>query len=83
MNTQFRPMRGTEHAVSSYTVRQLDSDGQVVSEKQVAAHSYSAALRELRDVVDEAQRIEVFNREGEKAGEIGVDYWRLKRRGRN
>ncbi len=83
MNTHFRPSHLDEHTLSPYTVRQMTTEGQVVSERQVAAQSYSAALREMGKVSEEAQRIEVFNSEGEKAGEIGADHWRLKRRSKN
>ena len=70
-----------EHAVKPYCIRQFDSQGQVVSEREVEAPDYTAALRQLTDVCDGARRIEVCNADGEKAGEMSVDYWRLKRRG--
>ena len=65
-----------------YQVRQLDTDGQVVSEEHVTADNYRAALRQLGEIVDGARRIEVYNDEGEKVGETSVDYWRLKGRSR-
>lgn len=68
-----------EQLVNSYQVRQLDSDGLVLSERQVDAHDCNSAIRQLQDVYLEAQRIEVYNEQGEKAGEIKADYWRQKR----
>ena len=82
MSLPFRPTAVPEQPISPYKVRQLDDHGDVLSETQVAAHSCSAALQELNNVVDDAQRIEVYNEEGEKAGEVNVDYWRIKRRRR-
>jgi hypothetical protein len=71
-----------EDIVNPYSIRQLDAEGQTLSEKQVVAPSYNGALRELKEIVDQATRIKVYNSEGEKAGEMSVDYWRLKGRGR-
>ena len=68
--------------MNPYKVRQIDALGQVLSEKQVAAQTYNAALRQLDDVLDETQRIQVFNDVGEKAGEMNVDYWRRTMRRR-
>lgn len=62
-----------------YSIRQLDSQGHVVSQREVEAPDYTAALRQLKDVCDDTQRIEVCNGAGDKAGEISVDYWLLKR----
>jgi hypothetical protein len=62
--------------VNSYQVRQLAKDGKVLSEVQVEAHDYNAALRQLKEVFRESQRIEVYNEYGKKAGEMRVDYWR-------
>lgn len=82
MSNPFHRPIVSEGAVVPYRLRQVDAQGQVLSETEVAAHSYSAALRELDDVVETAQRIEVLNDRAEKAGEVNVDYWRLKwRRG--
>lgn len=82
MSTHLCPIVVTEHAAHPYTLRQLDKQGDVLSETQVVAESYATAVQELRDVVDGAERIEVYNHEGKNAGEITVDYWRLKRRRR-
>lgn len=68
--------------MNPYQVRQLDAHGEVLAEEQVLAQNYDGVLRQLRDVSDGAKRIEVFNREGEKAGEANVDFWRQKVRRR-
>ena len=80
MAARFRPTAVPERTVNPYKLRQLDKQGDLLCENVVAADSCNAALRELKDVVDEAQRIVVFNDKGEKAGEINVDYWLRRRR---
>ena len=62
----------------AYTVRQIDTDGRILAEKQVEAHDYNVALRQIGNVIEGAKRIEVYNQQGEKAGQIHVDYWRKK-----
>lgn len=61
-----------------YTVRQLDPEGAVISEKQVEADSASTALRELRQPSDEMHRIEVYDGNQERVRQIDGNYWRLK-----
>ena len=61
--------------MSPYTVRQLDAQGDVVREAQVEASSTDEALRQLKDVVDTAQRIEVYDVNDERVRQIGVAYW--------
>ncbi|MEX0819603.1 MAG: hypothetical protein WD070_08410 [Pirellulaceae bacterium] len=68
--------------ITPYKVRQLDTEGQVLSEKQVTAPDSGTALRQLKDVFAETQRIEVYNDDGEKAGEMDGDYWRQRVRRR-
>ncbi len=63
-----------------YSIRQLDSVGQVLSDKQVTGQSYQEVLRNLKSVTSGTERIEVYNGEGEKAGAIGVDHWRQRLR---
>ena len=65
-----------------YTVRQLDSDDRVLSEVKVEGTSYNAVLRDIRGLAEGTRRIEVFSSHGEKAGEIGADYWRQRVRRR-
>ena len=64
-----------EDQVNPYEVRQLDAHHEVLSETQVLASSYHAALRQLADVAQEARRIEVY-KNGERAGSIDANYWR-------
>lgn len=79
MSTQFRPIVASNHVANPYTLRQLDKHGVVLKEAQVVAGSYATAVRELKNVVDGAERIEVYNHEGKVAGEVSVEYWRRKR----
>ena len=74
MAAQIRP----ERYMNSYKVRQLDVDSRVLSETHVEGPSYNGVSRDLNAVVEGTQRIEVYNDEGEKAGTMGVDYWRRK-----
>ena len=57
---------------------QVDTHGNVLSEVPVAAQNYNAALRELSDVATGTHKIVVFNGEGNKAGETGVEFWRQR-----
>lgn len=68
--------------MNPYQIRQFDEQGEILAEQQVLAHNYDGALRQLKDVPDGASRIEVFNRDGESAGETNVDFWRQKLRRR-
>lgn len=68
--------------MNPYRVRQLDEHGDVLAEKHVVAPNYDAVLRQLKDVPDNTSRIEVYNEEGERAGEANVDFWRQKLRRR-
>lgn len=61
---------------TTYEVRFLDADGTVLSKQQVKAAAYSAVLKNLSNVADDATRIEVYNQTGESAGEVGIEYWR-------
>jgi hypothetical protein len=66
-----------------YMVRQVDEEGEVLSENEVMAPSYSAVLRQISETSSRVQRIEVYNQEGDRAGAVDVDYWRRTvRRGR-
>ena len=64
--------------MNPYKVCLLDVEGQVVAEQQVVAQNYVAVLRRVKHVAEDATRIEVYKHDGERAGEIGVDYWRQK-----
>jgi len=64
-----------------YTIRQLDSDARVLSESNVEAPTSEAAAKQLRDVVNGTDRIEVCLG-GEPMNEMGVDYWRQRMRRR-
>ena len=66
----------------NYTVRQLDADGNVLSEITIEATNYNSALRSLPSLAEGCHKIVVFNGEGEKAGEVGAGFWqqRIRRR---
>jgi hypothetical protein len=68
--------------VYSYKVRQIDAHGQVLSERHVEASSYNAVLRQLDAVAQDTQHIEVYNQDGEVAGQVNADFWRQKMRRR-
>jgi hypothetical protein len=61
-----------------YTIRQIDKDGAVISEKQIEADSANTALRELRKASESMRRIEVYNGNQEQVRQIDGDYWRIK-----
>ena len=66
-----------------YQVTQFDSHGNMLRQAPVQAASYHGALKELRDVEPGCQKIVVHSTDGEKAGEVGAEYWRQRlRRGR-
>jgi hypothetical protein len=69
--------------MNSYKVRQIDAYGQVLSERHVEANSYDSVLRQLNDVAQETQQIEVNNQDGEVAGQINADFWRQRVRRRH
>ena len=59
-----------------YKVRQVDAEGDVISETEVLAASYSAVLREITEASASVQRIEVYDQKGDRVGAVDVDYWR-------
>ena len=65
-----------------YSVREVDSFGQVLADRQITGENCQSVLRDLRSVTQGTERIEVYNAEGEKAGAIGVEYWRQRLRRR-
>ncbi len=64
--------------MNSYQLRQVNDNGLVLAEEHVVAESYRGALRHVTEVDADAQRIEVYNDHGQRAGEISVDYLRIK-----
>jgi hypothetical protein len=59
-----------------YTVRQLDQQGGVISEKHVEAPHAEAALRQLTGITERTRRIEVYDADHKKVEEVLGDYWR-------
>lgn len=59
-----------------YKVRQVGAEGDVISETEVLAASYSAVLREITEASASVQRIEVYDQKGDRVGAVDVDYWR-------
>ena len=64
-----------------YTIRQIDSQKTVLSEQQIEAVSGEAAAKQLKQVVDQTDRIEVALN-GETVNEMGVTYWKQRVRRR-
>lgn len=64
--------------MNKYQVRQFDIDGQMLHEEHVEGSNYNAALRQLKELVDGAWRLEVSDERGNKAGGVTVEYWRQK-----
>lgn len=62
----------------TYTIRQLEANGYVLSEITVEAPNYSSALRSLPGLAKGCHKIVVLNYHGEKAGEIGAQYWQQR-----
>jgi hypothetical protein len=79
MSADFRPVTASDDAANPYTVKQIDEQGDVLSETRVVARSYSSALREMDRPVEGVDKIEVYNQGGEKAGEVNAEYWRSKK----
>ncbi len=66
--------------MNSYLLQQIDSDGSVVAEQHVDATSAEVALRQLNDIDQTTQIINVRNAEDERVGQVDADYWRQKYR---
>lgn len=79
MPTRFQPIAGTEQTASPYTLQQLDEKGEILSESRTVATSCAEAIRGLKGIVDDAERIVAYNDNGKKVGQVNVDYWRLKK----
>lgn len=65
----------------TYTIRQIDEDSRVLSETPVEAASGEAAAKQLREVRNGTDRIEICL-DGKAMNEMGVDYWRQRVRRR-
>lgn len=76
MNSENNPL-GTK----TYEVRQLDSDGSVLSKIVVEAVSSDAAAKQLEQVCDATQRIAVCLN-GQAMNEMDVEHWRKRVRRR-
>lgn len=66
---------------SSYEIQQIGKAGQVLTSQTVLAHSGEAAARQLRDVVDGADKILVY-RDGARMNEMRVGFWKKRVRRR-
>ena len=64
--------------MKKYQVQQFDVNGQMLHEEHVEAPNYNAALRQLKELVNGAWRLEVCDAQGNKAGGATVEYWRQK-----
>lgn len=64
-----------------YAIRQLDSQGSLLSEIDVEAANSEAAAKQLEDVNDSTDRIAVCL-DGQPMNEMDVDHWRKRIRRR-
>ncbi len=65
----------------TYAIRQINSDGGIVSELAVEATSSDAAAKQLNDVDDATQRIAICL-DGQAMNEMDVEHWRKRVRRR-
>ena len=70
-----------ETGTKTYAIRQIDSNGSVLSEVDVIAANSEAAAKQLEDVSDHTERIAVFL-DGQAMNEMDVDHWRKRIRRR-
>ena len=63
-----------------YTVRQINKDGETISDKHVEADSAQAALRELRKPSDEMHRLEVYDANQRQVRQVLGKFWRANPR---
>lgn len=66
--------------MNTYVVRQVDEQGDVISDQHVEAMDNDAALRQLRNINEFTERIDVYNSEELRVGQISGEYWRSKYR---
>ena len=64
--------------MQTYTIRQIDEHGAVISEKQIEADSANTALRDLRKASEAMRRIVVYDGNQQRVRQIDGDYWRQK-----
>jgi hypothetical protein len=63
-----------------YTLRQLDAQRSIVSEKRVEATGADAALRQLNDIELATCRINVHDIDDQQVCQVNADYWRQRYR---
>ena len=66
--------------MTEYTVRQVDADGEIVSERHLEDTSADAVLRQLHDINQVTRRVDVYDASDQRVRQIGGDYWRQKYR---
>ena len=71
----------TQMGTKVYAIRQIDSQGGLLSEIDVEAASSEAAAKQLSDVNDLTERIAVCL-DGQTMNEMDVDHWRKRIRRR-
>jgi len=71
----------TQTGTKVYAIRQINSEGSVLSEIDVEAASSEAAAKQLSDVESSTEKIAVCL-DGETMNEMDVDHWRKRIRRR-
>ncbi len=77
MNAEF----SDSSASKLYEIRQLDSDGLLLSSVPIVADSSASAARDLKEIVNGADRIEVAL-DGVAMNQMTVNYWKTRVRKR-
>ncbi|WP_146602336.1 hypothetical protein [Novipirellula aureliae] len=67
----------TQTDTKSYEIRQMSDAGKCLSAATVEAPSGEAAAKQLKNVVDGTDRIEICL-DGKAVNEMGVSYWRKR-----
>jgi hypothetical protein len=63
-----------------YTVRQLDKNGETISDTHVEADNAQAALRGLPEASDGMHRLKVFDANQQQVRQVLGEFWRAKPR---
>ncbi len=65
-----------------YTIKEFDNEGELAAEQQVTADGYTSALRHVKNVSSDTERIVVFDQNGAKVGGTLVSFWKKNYRRR-
>ncbi len=69
--------------LNTYTIKEFDNkDDELAAEQQVTADGYTSALRLVKNVSSDTERIVVFDQDGAKVGGTLVSFWKKNYRRR-